>query len=53
MPVIHLRALAHVLRHDIDIANSALLHLEMEIARREREPRVLGFFEVDESRPVS
>ena len=53
MPVTHLCALAHVLRHDIDVINSALSHLEIEIARREREPRVRGFFEVDGIRPVS
>ena len=47
MPVDRMRAMAGVLRHDIAVANTTLAYLEIEIARREREPpRRRGFFVV-------
>jgi hypothetical protein len=46
MPIGGTREVADVLRHDIAVANTALAyHLEVEIARREREPlKRRGFF---------
>jgi hypothetical protein len=45
MPVDRMRAMAGVLRHDIAVANTTLSYLEVEIARREREPpRRRGFY---------
>jgi hypothetical protein len=38
MPIARMREMADVLRHDIAVANSALAYLQVEIARREREP---------------
>jgi hypothetical protein len=47
MPIAHMRAMAAALRHDIGIANSALLFLKVEIQRREREPpQRRGFYVV-------
>jgi hypothetical protein len=47
MPIPRMRAMADVLRHDLAVGRTALAYLEVEIARREREPpRRRGFFVV-------
>jgi hypothetical protein len=47
MPIARMREMADVLRHDMAVANTALAYLQVEIARREREPlKRRGFFVV-------